>query len=327
MGILHITRAVRQGSHVIIGMYGESGSGKTYSAIQLARGLVGPQGNVCLLDTENGRGRIYASEAGGYDYAELTEPFTPERYIEAIKEVEDAGYQCLIIDSASHEWEGIGGVLEQADESRKKIGNKGLLNWVDPKSRHKRFVQALLRTKMHLILCLRAKEKMVEVVKNGKKEIVSAGYVSVQDKRFIFDVTVQIRMLNDPDKRGHYVLEKCPGDLLGAFTANGSGTSASPLSVSTGVAISEWVAGGEPVDHDMQRLRHLGEAAASGGIKMLRKWWDSLSKEDRIRIKPYVDGNLKSIADTADAEEAAAQEQADSLEDVEAATFGEAKAT
>ena len=113
--IIRIERAVRKGSHVLISLYGFSGCGKTLSAIYLARGLVGPQGRICMIDTETDRGLIYSLEAGGYDRAELTPPFTPERYIEAIKTVEKAGYDALILDQASSEWEGIGGIVEMAD--------------------------------------------------------------------------------------------------------------------------------------------------------------------------------------------------------------------
>jgi hypothetical protein len=43
---------------------------------------------------------------GGYDYGELTPPYTPERYVAAIKAAEAAGVECLVIDSGIHEWSG-----------------------------------------------------------------------------------------------------------------------------------------------------------------------------------------------------------------------------
>src|SRR5690242_17663606 len=114
MPIITFGRAVRRGTHVIVTAYGESGCGKTYSLIKLGRGLVGPNGKLGMIDTETGRGLIYANVGDGYEYAELTPPFTPERYIEAIDAAEAAGIEALIIDSGSHEWEGLGGVLEIA---------------------------------------------------------------------------------------------------------------------------------------------------------------------------------------------------------------------
>src|SRR5262249_22189326 len=69
MGIITIQRAVRAGCHLLISLAGPSGSGKTMSAILLARGLVGPSEKIGFLDTETGRGRLYADIAGGFDYA------------------------------------------------------------------------------------------------------------------------------------------------------------------------------------------------------------------------------------------------------------------
>lgn len=299
MGIVSFTKVQRTGSHVILALFGESGSGKTYSAILLGRGLVGPEGKLALLDTETGRGKIYAKLANGYDYAELTPPYTPERYVESIKSAEDAGYGALIIDSLSHEWEGIGGVIEDADNGKNKDGDplKGLVKWAKPKARHKRFVQALLNTRMHLIICMRAKEKLTQ---KGDK-IVSEGYVSVQDKRFIYETTVQLFMPNDsPSTRGIPRLDKCPEDLLGAFK------SGEKITVDTGKRISEWVAGGVPVDHAFEALKREAEEAADGGTDVLKALWERLTNAQKKALAPQME-NLKSIAKTADTDAAAEQ--------------------
>ncbi len=297
MSIITFAPAVRKGSHVLIALYGESGSGKTYSAILMARGLVGPAGKIAMIDTETGRGLIYATVAGGYNYAELTPPFTPERYAEAVKAAEEGGFDALILDSASHEWEGIGGIIETAEANNLK----GLVKWAGPKSRHKKFVQALLQTRMHLIICLRAKEKMVQrtirdpVSGREKQEIVSEGFVSVQDKRFIFETTVQLFMLNGEGLHGTYRIEKCPEDLLGAFPTG------QKITVETGKRIADWVAGGAPVDHTLELLKRKAEEVAEDGTEASRAHWRTLSAADRNRLQPYLE-NLKSIAAAADAE-------------------------
>ena len=306
MGLLTFTKAQRLGSHVIVAVVGESSSGKTYSSILLARGLVGEKGKLAMIDTETGRGRMYAKIAD-YDYAELTPPFTPERYIAAIKEAEEAGYDALILDSGSHEWEGIGGTLEVADNMKNKEGKAltGLVKWAEPKARHKKFVQSLLNTRMHLIICLRAKEKLKQIEVNGKKEIVSEGYVSVQDKRFIYETTVQLFLPKDnPKMLGIPRLDKCPEDLLGAFPPG------QRISIDTGKRIAEWVAGGAPVDHATEALRREAEEAAEGGTAVLEVMWKRLTKPQQIALKPYME-NIKSIAATADAESKPVFETAD----------------
>lgn len=292
MGIVTFTKVQRLGTHAIIALVGMSGSGKTYSAILIARGLVGATGKLAMLDTENGRGRMYANLGGGYDYGELSPPFTPERYIEAIKVAEDAGYDALIIDSGSHEWEGIGGTLEIADAGKTKDGDalKGLVKWANPKARHKRFVQALLNTRMHLIICLRAKEKMAQ---KGDK-IISEGYISIQDKRFIYETTVQLFMSHEDQKKlGVPRLDKCPEDLLAAFPHN------QKITVETGKKISDWVAGGIPIDHGLEALRRRAVETAECGMAMLETFWKELPTQEARMLKPYLE-NLKSIAASAD---------------------------
>lgn len=301
MAIVQFTKAQRMGSKALIGLVAESGAGKTMSAILLARGLVGPQGRFAMLDTENGRGRMYAKLAGGYDYAELTPPFTPERYVESIQAAEDAGFDALILDSASHEWEGIGGVIEAADNGKAQNGDalKGLVKWAQPKARHKRFVQKLLTSKMHLIICIRAKEKLEQ---KGDK-IVSAGFVPVQDKRFKYELTVQLFFPNEGDRGVPVVslpLGKCPEDLLGAFPAG------KKVTVETGAKIAEWVAGGVPIDHAYEALRLEAMEAAEGGRNVMRSFWERLDKPKRQQLAPLVP-NLQSIADEADRD--AAQQQ------------------
>ena len=290
--IVTFARAKREGSHVLVTMEANSGAGKTFSAILLGRGLVGPEGKLALLDTETGRGKIYADLAGGYDYGELTPPFTPERYIAAIKTAEAAGYECLIIDSGSHEWEGIGGLVEIADSGTTKKGTplSGLAKWANPKARHKKFVQTLLTTRMHLIVCLRAKEKMIQRKgADGKEEIVSAGWTPVQEKYFPYDMTVRL-FFTDSGKKGVPQLLKCPDDLLGAFPEG------EQVSVKTGARIAEWVRGGVPIDAELTNLKRDAEEAAEGGSAVLEVFWKRLEHAQRKKLVPF-GPNLRSIAD------------------------------
>ena len=106
--------AKREAVPLMVGIAGPSGSGKTFSALLIAAGLAGPSGKVGLIDTELGRGSMYADDpdiiaampGGKYYRHEMTEPFTPEKYGIAIKQAVQAGISALVIDSASHEWKG-----------------------------------------------------------------------------------------------------------------------------------------------------------------------------------------------------------------------------
>ena len=175
---------------------GKSSSGKTYSALLFARGFVGEKGKIVVIDTENGRSEAYASdsEVGQFNILKMQAPFTPERYVEAYNMacdyVGDKGM--VIIDSASHEWEGIGGVLEIAEEQTDKYG-KPLTNankWNKPKMEHKKLVQAIASPKVPTIICFRIKDKLIDVQdpqKGTTEEIVT-------EKNFHYELTTILKL-------------------------------------------------------------------------------------------------------------------------------------
>ena len=106
MGILNIAPAERAGAHLLIQLYGPPRSGKTYTALRIARGMVGAKGRIGMLDTESGRARLYSDKVpGGFVVGELTPPYTPRRYLEAIEEFLHYGVDILVVDSFSHCWE------------------------------------------------------------------------------------------------------------------------------------------------------------------------------------------------------------------------------
>lgn len=290
MPIIDIKPARREGSHALVSFTGPSGSGKTMTAIKVARGLIGPQGRLGFLDAETGRGRLYA-DLTEYDYGELTPPFSPGRYVEAIDDFERHKVDALIIDSASHEWEGIGGVQEMADAT----GKQGLLKWQAAKAAHKKFVNRLLISRMHIFVCLRAREKMVQVKDDrGRDQIVSDGYHEIQEKNFIYEMTVSVLLLPG----GRKLVTKCPAPLQAAFGPVGQ-YSDGYLDEGTGRMVAEWVKGGDPVDHAFEAVKRTATKMAETGVDGFRDWWKKLAPADRDRLKPQL-ANLQSIAEEAD---------------------------
>ena len=285
--------AARKGTFMLIGITGHSGSGKTYSSLRLARGLVGPEGKIAVLDTENGR----ASQCDSltpFSAQELWPPFTPARYSEKVREASAEGFDCLIIDSASHEWEGEGGVVEMADNEKYQDGRfkQGLAKWLRPKSEHKKFMNAILQSRMHIIMCMRGKEKMMQVAgKNGRDEIVSAGVVPIQESRVIYEMTISL-IMDEATKTPE--VRKCPDELAGAFTKG------QHITEETGAKIAAWISGGKPVDDDLSQLERTARDIASMGRDRMTQYWKGLSKEDKKRLQP-IQADLRSAADAADA--------------------------
>jgi hypothetical protein len=312
MGILNIAPAERAGAHLLIQLYGPPRSGKTYTALRIARGMVGPKGRIGVLDTESGRARLYSDKVpGGFVVGELTPSYTPRRYLEAIEEFLAYGVDILVVDSFSHCWDGPGGVLEMADQAEEN-GKKGLMKWLAPKRDYKKLVSFLLSTRMHMILCSRAKQPIVEAVVDGEKTLVTQPWEPIQDKRLKYEMTIVVPMTLDGGYETEASRLKMPGDLAHLFQGE-------LLDEGTGAAIAEWVNGGKPVDHALELLRRAAFDAAASGTEAFTKWWNSASVRGRRKaLRPDLD-NLASIARAADdeiarehqAEEAAQRQQFD----------------
>jgi DNA polymerase III delta prime subunit len=155
---------------------GPSGSGKTFSALAVARGL---GARIALVDTEHGSASLYA-DRWDYDVLALEPPYTPARYIEAIRAAESAGYDVLIIDSLSHAWVGEGGVLDMADKAKASEKNS-FAAWRNVTPQHNKLVDAILGADLHLIVTLRTKtEYVIEEDDRGRKVPRKVGMAPVQ---------------------------------------------------------------------------------------------------------------------------------------------------
>jgi hypothetical protein len=253
MSTLTIKKATRQGVKPLIGLYSESGCGKTYSALLLARGFVGPSGKIVMVDSESGRGSLYADVLpGGYEVLQLDPPFSPSRYIQAMEAVERSGATIGVIDSASHEWEGVGGVLDMASENEERSKKPGLHNWKQPKFEHAKFMLRLLQSPLPWIVCLRAKYKTRQLKNNGKTEIVKDEVTSpIQAEDFIFEMTAHAEILQDHSIR----LTKCSHPALRAcFPTQG------PITVQHGELVAKWCAAptaSKPADKPKDRRTEL----------------------------------------------------------------------
>lgn len=272
MGVLNIRQAKRAGSKVVVGIAGQSGDGKTLTALYLARGMVEHAGEIGFLDTENRRGSLYADKLDApFLIGDLYPPFSPARYSQAIKEFQDAGVKVLVIDSVTHEWEGEGGCEDIATS-----GNGKMANWKLAKAEHKKFMNTLLQSDMHIICCIRAREKTD--FKNPKQP-VSLGIQPISEKNFMFEMTASIMMHN----RGqNQTFLKMPDDLFSAF-GNGQGY----IGQQAGKSLIDWVNSGDRSDADLESFKSKMQMASSGGLEALQAEWKAMPKEVLSRMKPF----------------------------------------
>lgn len=169
---------------------GSSGSGKTYSALRLATGLAKKCGSeIAAIDTEAGRIRYYANE---FDFSDmqLTEPFTPEKYIDAINDAVNSGFKVLIIDSISHEW-------NYCVDIHDKMPGNSWTNWSKVTPRHDAFMEKILQAPIHIIATVRGKDEYVLEEKNGKQTPKKVGLGFKQRDGVEYNYTATFNIAQD----------------------------------------------------------------------------------------------------------------------------------
>ena len=186
--IRDFTPVRRDRSSVLIGLAGGSSSGKTLSGLLLADGISGDT-PFAMLDTEGGRGQHYSNLfPDRFEHRDLEPPYHPDRVWQAVAALRDRGFETIVIDSMSHEWKGPGGVLALADAEAKRMGKDTPGKWAKPKAAHDEMLQNMLTSRLNLVFCLRAKDKidMSEKDSEGPKLIVKQlGWRPVQEHQFI----------------------------------------------------------------------------------------------------------------------------------------------
>lgn len=185
---MELKKATRRKIPLKVGLAGTSGSGKTYSALLLARGLATDYSKIAVIDSENGSADLY-SDLGNYNTVTLTPEFTPEKYIEAIEMCEEAGMEVIIIDSMSHEWAGTGGILQVQEN----LGGR-YQDWSKVKPRHRKLLDKILQSKSHVIATVRSKQDYAMDTVDGKTKITKLGTKQITEDGFEYELTVSFEL-------------------------------------------------------------------------------------------------------------------------------------
>ena len=147
-------KATKSNLKIRLALSGASGSGKTYSALSIASNL----GNrIALIDTERGSASKYA-DLFNFDTCELTNHH-PAKYIEAIRQAEDMGYDIIIIDSLTHAW-----------FSELELAGGRFDGWAKVRPLERKLIDSMIGSKCHIIATMRTKTEWLieENQKNGK---------------------------------------------------------------------------------------------------------------------------------------------------------------
>jgi len=225
-------KAVRKQIKLKLAITGPTGSGKSFSALRLAKGL---GGKVAVIDTENGSASLY-SDKFEFDVLDMKPPFTTEKYIEAINSAEKAGYEVIVIDSLTHAWAGEGGLLEQKAVLDSRPGSNHWTNWGPIEKKDASLKNAYLHSNCHIISTMRSKMDYAQTDENGKKKIQKLGMAPIARDGLTYEFTTVFDIAMDHKA-------ETSKDRTGLFTDR-----IFQITEETGEEIKKWIeSGAEPV--------------------------------------------------------------------------------
>lgn len=215
--------AKRAATPLKIMVSGPSGSGKSMSSLLLAYGLTKDWSKIVGIDTEDSLALYanYKDKIGTFKVATMKPPYEPERLIKAIQLAEQAGFECVVIDSLTHFWSGQGGVLE----INQAYGGK-FQDWAKTTPRHVAMIEAIKQTKMHVIVTARKKADYAITNENGKTKVEKLGLAdearagTEYEFTLAFDVNMQHLATSSKDRTGMFmdrtpfIITKQTGDEL-----------------------------------------------------------------------------------------------------------------
>lgn len=317
----------------LIGLEGPPGSGKTFSALRIARGmqrvLAGP---IVVIDTEGGRSAQYWQHIK-FLLMQLDPPFRSSRFLAAVRElIANEKPAVLIIDTLSDEHEGVGGLLDYHEQEIDRFcGGSGdqrrrdavaMPAWVKPKKERRDMINELMRIKTLPLICtFRAREKTRPVAKqkDGKTvyEPSRLGYQAIAPAEICFGMTAMCLLPPHAngvptwrtDEAGVDFLLKRPIHMEKILTD-------AQLSEDTGEALARWAAGtpSRPAVHatreqppapqapappaaDEVEIAHRALAnAATQGMKQLMQTWRATGKNVRDATPEDIRDRWKTIA-------------------------------
>lgn len=313
---------------IALGISGGSSTGKTFTALRVARGMAeamsGKGGSpIGYVDTENKRALHYKSafpEMAHFDFTAVNVDgelvgFGPERWIEVIDAAEAAKLPVLVMDSFSHAWEGVGGVLDLHAQVLDRLVQQAQarangryeidpakfsqLAWAEVKPRYRRLIDRIVRAKMNIVICTRAKPVMQQGfgdnAKNARKTKTRREDVPwdpASDADLMFEMTAMVIL--DPSAPGCPVHQiKVADQFKGLFDPR------KPMSEHTGREMAEWAKGQETAQKSKETMDHARDKAREG-TRAFTDWWGTdEGKAARPVVRPIME-EIKALCAVAD---------------------------
>lgn len=163
--------ATRASTKARVALAGPSGSGKTYTGLVIAHQLAG-DGTLGVIDTERGKAQMYKGLNGWNWETYCPQAFSPSALTEALGVAAGRGFSAVLLDSWSHYWSGVDGMLEQVDKRAK--GGNNFSGWKEARPDERRMMDAIVSYPGHVVVTLRVKTEYVveQVERNGRLQSV-----------------------------------------------------------------------------------------------------------------------------------------------------------
>lgn len=206
---MELQSAKREKIKVPIMLMGASGSGKTLSALLIAKGIIEEMHpdmsneeqwkKIALIDSEHKRSLLYAQSEHddvrieGFQHLNLKAPFTAERYMQAFQICKNAGCEVIIVDSLSHAWSGEGGILD-------KVNNLGgrYQDWKEVKPDENLMLKMLIDSELHVIATARSKQATeVTTSETGKLKVEKLGLKPDQKDTLEYEFAITFQIYQD----------------------------------------------------------------------------------------------------------------------------------
>ena len=289
---LTFKKAERKQVRIKVGLAGPAGSGKTMSSLLMAYGIVKAEfptrseaevwGKIVVVDTENGSGSLYVGKQvgpttiGEYNTIDLTPPFDPQIFIDAIHMAENHGMDVIIIDSLSHAWAGAGGALDMQGKAAERTSSWAAWRTVTPL--HNKLVDAMLQSPCHVLANRRAKMEYQQTEENGKKAVKAIGMGVVMRDGIEYEFTVSFML-------DYNHVASSTKDRTGMFDGKYF-----TIDANTGKQMYEWLSSGAPAQAEETSVPAPTAAPAAESDEQIQK---AVAAVDAL-IKPLVTAENKA---------------------------------
>lgn len=230
-----LQKAVKQQAKLRMAIIGPAGSGKTFSALRIAKTLAGDK-RIALFDTEHGSAVKY-SKHFDFDTDNIVAPFHPDKFGAAIREAVAGNYGVVILDSLSHAWNGEGGILDIVEQFAKRMKNpNSFAAWKDATPIQNRLTETILAAGIHVIVTMRSKVEYV-LGDNGRGQQVprKVGMAPIQRENWDYEFDVVMEM--DTENNGIITKTRCSDLAGGVFAKPGENIA---------VTLKDWLSDGQP---------------------------------------------------------------------------------